>query len=372
MIAVHQVTVASKWARAYRQLARELYAADPGAPPAVSGRSDAATDDRHPFFGYGRGRRFIAVDGTRPVARVAAYLNPTARDRLGAAVGFVGHFEAQRDAAAARLALDAACAWLADQGVAKVVGPVDFSIWHRYRLVSGGSDGAPFFLEPHNRPYYHELFEAGGFVPEHHYVSHRVVDPVAIVEKGRAAGERLRRAGYSLRPFDRRRFDAELRLLHQLSGRTFVDNAYYTACPYEEFCDLCAGLRQALPAGFAWFAHAPDGLAAGFVLGLPDLAGPLRAMRGRSGLNGAARFWWARRRVDTNIARALGVVPEHRLGGLGSWLLGAQQEQALRRGLTRTIHAPTIADQPARRLAPGGAQPLRSYTLYCRGGAGAD
>jgi hypothetical protein len=366
VIAVHQVTIASKWARAYRQLGRELDAGDPGAPPRAPGHDDEALDDRHAFFKYGRGRRFIVVDGTRPVARVAGYLNPPARDRQGTAVGFVGHFEAQNDPVAAQLGLDAACDWLAGQGVTKVVGPVDFSTWHRYRLVSGGGGTRPFFLEPYNPAYYPALFEASGFVAEAHYVSHWATDLDAVVEKGRRAGDKLRRAGYTMRPFDRRRFEDELRLLYELSSRIFGGNTFYTPCPFAEFRALYAGVRRVLPPGFAWFAYAPDGKPAGFVFGLPDLAEPLRALQHRFALVGAARYWWAQRSVDTNICKTLGVVPEHRVGGLGSWLVGVQQEQAFKRGLTRTIHALMIEDNPSRRMAPGGAQPLRSYTLYSR------
>lgn len=366
MIAVHQVTVASKWARAYRQLAREIYADDPAAPPSLPGCASSTTDDRQPFFGHGRGRSFIVVDGTRPVARATGFLQPPAHNRERPAIGYIGHFESLRDPDAARLALGAAVEWLAGAGATKAIGPVDFPTWNRHHLVTGGDGSRPFFLEPYNPSYYPDLFAASGFAPEHRYVSRWATNLPEIVDQGRVAGEQLRRAGFVLRPLDLRHSEDELRLLYQLSRRILAASALYEACPYDEFRALYAGVRRLLPPRFAWIAHAPDGQPAGFVCGVPDLTEPLRARHGRRWVLGAARYWWARNRVDTNVVLALGVVAEHRRTGLASWLASVQQEQALRRGLTRSIQVCAVESSPDPNTTPGRGQPLRTYALYGR------
>lgn len=366
MIAVHQVTVASKWARAYRQLAREIYTDDPAAPPALPGYAGSASDDRQPYFGHGRGRSFIVVDGTRPVARATGFLPPPAHPHADADIGYIGHFESLPDPEAARLALDAAVEWLAGAGATKAIGPVDFPTWYRHHLVTGSDGSRPFFLEPYNPSYYPGLFAASGFAPEHSFASRWATNLPEIVDQGRVAGEKLRRSGFVLRPLDLRHSDGELRLLYQLSRRALAANALYEACPYDEFRALWVGVQRLLPPRFAWIAHAPDGQPAGFVCGVPDVTEPLRAMRGRRGVIGAARYWWARNRVDTNVVLALGVVAGYRRLGLGRWLVGVQQEQALRRGLTRSIQACALESSPEPNMASGAGQPLRSYALYSR------
>ena len=101
----------------------------------------------NPFFSYGKGVYFLADDKGKTVGRAAAFINPKMNYTLDndnrtstklntgkEEVGTVGYFESVDDYAVTEQLLDAACAWLSGQGCTVVLGPMNYSIWNKYRF----------------------------------------------------------------------------------------------------------------------------------------------------------------------------------------------------------------------------------------------
>lgn len=119
---------------------------------------------RNPFYQYGRSRQFMVYADNQIAARCAAAINP-AMDAEDKRTGMIGFFESENDIQVSNRLISAALSWLIDSGVNKVYGPMDFSIWHRYRFKIDGFDVEPYFGEPYNKPYYAKLFQEAGFIP---------------------------------------------------------------------------------------------------------------------------------------------------------------------------------------------------------------
>jgi hypothetical protein len=96
-----------------------------------------------------RHRHFLARRGDEVVGRISAMVNTGLKDRDGAPVVTVGFFECREDGAVARDLFDAAIEWLRQEaGATKIWGPMNFDIWHAYRLMIRGFDEKTFYGEP--------------------------------------------------------------------------------------------------------------------------------------------------------------------------------------------------------------------------------
>ena len=96
--------------------------------------------------------------------RAAAIVNPRLVED-GAPVGQIGLFACDEHPDTARRLLDAACTWLDKRGCRVVRGPMNFSTWYDYRLVTRATAAGYIPGEPYHPAHYPALFEAAGFKP---------------------------------------------------------------------------------------------------------------------------------------------------------------------------------------------------------------
>ena len=112
--------------------------------------------------------------------------------------------------------------------------------------------------------------------------------------------------------------------------------------------DLAADFRLDDPGLYPiWYgeAHAAPGLLDDFVFGLPDLLAPRNK-----------RF----------LVKTLAVLPEHRRGGTGAWLVGELHAVADRMGFTHGIHALMWQGSRSRNISQHGGRVFREYALYMK------
>lgn len=109
-------------------------------------------------------RFFLVYDEDKPVARVMAGINRRLNEQMNRKWGYISLFECAQRPDYARAVLDAACAFLRDEGMERVVGPSPFVADDFSKgLLTEGFDGPPVLFNPYNPPYYVEYFEKCGF-----------------------------------------------------------------------------------------------------------------------------------------------------------------------------------------------------------------
>ena len=123
---------------------------------------------KNPFFGHARVQLFIAYRGSQPVGRISAHVDALAlampaEQGFGPGTGFFGYFDAE-DEDVARALLAAAEAWLAGEGMTRVLGPISLSIWEEPGLLVKGQDHAPMIMMGHHPAHYAGWIEAAGYV----------------------------------------------------------------------------------------------------------------------------------------------------------------------------------------------------------------
>ncbi|MBA3890578.1 MAG: GNAT family N-acetyltransferase, partial [Gemmatimonadaceae bacterium] len=296
----------------------------------------------------------LAFQGDRLVARLATYF----RDDLTGAPGrsgIIGHFDAV-DAQAGTDLLGVVVAGLNAEGAVRVIGPMNGSTWHRYRLAlpaeAGDVDAPPFLGEPLNPGGYPAMFAAAGFHVAASYESRISTDLGTENPRARAAEEALAARGITIAPVDLARFDDELADLHALSVRAFPENRYYSPIAVDEFRALYTPMRAMIDPALVLLARGPERQLVAYVFAYVD---PLSARDGRP---------------TRLIVKTLATDPAWRGIGLGAVLVERLHDAARSRGLDAIIHALMHADNNSVKISAHTAQVCRRYVLYEHDGGG--
>ena len=312
----------------------------------------------------GNQRVLTAVEGDRCVARLVARRSPKLIDDEGHPIGMIGFFEAFDRPAVVGELFNRATRWLRDNGVQRIVGPMDGDTWHRYRLNVGPFDRSPFLMEPFNPPYYPSLWEHAGFAPLEGYYSKHVDDILPVASELDRILRRVLDRGYRLRTIEIDRFADELRILYKLSTEIFADNFLYEDITESDFLDLYEPAKSIVDPDLVWFAQAPNGTYAGFLFATHDYHRAVAAMRGEQGLLAKCRFLWNRRHADAVNMKSLGVVNQHRRSGLGAALICQGYLQAIKKGYHKANLCLIRDGNPSGRLDGGKGEISRRYVLY--------
>jgi len=371
-VGLHEFTFDRKLTQEFVSYPYAVYRDDPRWVPPQRRAALALLQPGAEFFQCvgNRHRNYLAMVGSRIVGRITASIRRDLKDATGAPMGSLGLFEAENDHGVAQDLIGTAMRWLREQGAQRILGPMNFDIWHGYRLMTGGFGARIFAGEPYNKPYYAELFESSGLSAKLRWHSFDI-ECSATHERYRRRGIERRAAlvecGYRFEPFDMRRLDAELEKLHGLLSRSYEHFPGFTAISRCEFTRLAMPLRYALLPGFAAFVHNPHGAACGFVIMPLDLSDPLRAMGGRSDWLARLRFLQARRGVRRVLVHMAGLLPEEasKHSGLGAALIAFVADRVLQRGHSPCVAALVAEASPSRaHLQQCGAVPTREYALF--------
>lgn len=113
----------------------------------------------------------------------------------------VGHFEAS-SVETGVLILRATCDWINKLGRRYVIGPINGTTWHKYRLVTENGTRTPFFLEPQNPEYFMAAWSIAGFTTLAEFHSGIMPPQVAPDPRLDRVRCRLNAAGVSIRNLD--------------------------------------------------------------------------------------------------------------------------------------------------------------------------
>ncbi|MBK5096336.1 MAG: hypothetical protein JJE01_01050 [Gemmatimonadetes bacterium] len=316
-------------------------------------------------------RHFLASSGNRTVGRISAMVNADLHSG-DTAVGTIGFFESVDDRTVAGRLFDAACGWLRDtHGLTSAWGPMNFDIWHHYRLMTRGFDRKPFYGEPYNKDFYPALFTSCGWRPVRTWESVEVSGERAIEQVlawSTPRYEEFLRRDYTFETFDSRRFDSELERLYHALTASYAGFFAFTPITFGEFASQFSRLRPAMDPRWITFACSAEEELAGFAGAFLDLSDAIRSMRGRTDLLARLRFAVQRRRADRVVFYIVGVSPEEaaRQNGLGGSLVRHVLGTCYEQGFRSLVGALMPKDGRSRGLAGGrGAmEAQREYSLY--------
>lgn len=313
----------------------------PAAPTAVG--TLAAIDPANPTAGRCE-LELVVADGPSGRGRVAAIINPRLLDVRGNPFGLLGFFESDANPDTARWLFDLGMNWLARQGCSVVRGPIDFTTWHDYRLVTRAE--APEWIpgEPHHPRHYVDRFAEAAFAPVATYATNWLPEtPGELAERFAAKARVCRELGYTVRPIEPR----DLPALHAVSSAAFAPAFMYSPIELDEFLALYSPERAAQAAGSTFIALAPDGEPVGLHYAFEmDLGG----------------------RPRVSVCKTVAVIPAHQDKRVYQLLMHDWGARAAAAGATHLVGALMHADgSPALMgwIAP--ETTIKEYQLYERG-----
>lgn len=189
---------------------------------------------------------------------------------LGSNVGYLGHFESTNNMQAVRLMLNEVKKEALEIGLEKLVGPIDSSIWIKYRFKINYLD-RHFTGEPYNLSYYRQLWERLGFrITEEYYSNQlRVPEEDDINEKYVKRLDDALGKGYKIVHPNLFTFRKNLKDIYKLIMNTYCRFPYFRKIDEKQFIKLYGKLGFIINNKMVYLAY-KDNTLAGFMLCIPN------------------------------------------------------------------------------------------------------
>lgn len=316
-------------------------------------------------------RSFLVTASNRVIGRISAMVNQELKDQDGTPVGTIGFFECVNDLNVAQDLIHHSTQWLhKEKGIHRIWGPMNFDIWHSYRLMTKGFDQKLFYGEPYNKAYYQDFFENNDFTAKYYWDSVEITGREKIAKMIRPYAERyqlLVEKGYHFKRFNMRKFKSELRKLHFALTKSFKGFLGFTPISLSEFMQLFEKSRYAFHPQLFTFVYDEHNVLAGFAASLLELSDAIRAMNGKDNPIAKLKFICNRQRVNRINFYIGAITPEEAMkrSGLGRAGFYYIFRQILTEGFeTAVVALMAKGNRVHKLLGEDAPKPQREYTLY--------
>ena len=323
---------------------------------------------RNPFFRHAEVMLWVAREGARPVARIAAAIDRSSNDFLREKLGYFGFYEAPDRLETAQALLQTSRSWLAGRGMTVMRGPGCFTTNHDFLgLLVQGHERRPVIGMPWQPPYYQSQLEACGLAKARDLYAWEFVAPGGRAPEriGRFA-ERVRtRTPFTIRRFRMDRFWEDAEIVRRIYHEAWHENWGFAPMDVEDFRHAAKDMKSMVDPGFLLIAEL-KGEPVGFSMTTQDFNEALEPLKGSLLPFGWLKFLRARRRIKGARTLLLGVKPEHRLKGVDVLLINETIRYGASRGYHRGECSWILEDNTAmnRSLEKFGATLKNVYRLY--------
>ncbi len=322
------------------------------------------------YFQHARWQGWVAYRDGRPVGRISAQIDELVRQHHGADHGQFGFLDAIDDPAVFSSLFRTAEEWLAAAGARRIRGPFSFSINQECGLLVEGFEHPPMVMMGHGRPYYQAHVHRLGYQPAKDLLALWIESDFEHPPVMRSLLKRYARR-IRMRPLDSSRLGEEFELLRTIFNEAWADNWGFVPFTEAEFDELGKHLRLLVTDDLVQIAEL-DGVAAAFMICLPNLNEAIRDLDGRLLPFGWAKLLWRlrRRRVRTGRIALMGVQSRYHDSRLGAALamsvIGATQAPTLRHGIEEAELSWILEDNGGllNILEALGARPYKRYRIF--------
>ncbi len=252
--------------------------------------------------------------------KLCAYRNGEIAGRLALtkypddSIAYIGFFECIDDKTCAGEMFKAAEKLAKDNGMTKMVGPVDASFWIRYRLKVNHFDRLPYTSEPYNKDYYLKLFLENGFAIEESYVSNiyrKLPKKGFEVAKFKERYKEFSQKGYKIISPNKKTWDKAIGEVYKLLMKLYSNFPIFKHLSEDDFREIYSSYKMILDMSMVKIAYY-EGEAVGFFIGMPNYANRLY---GKINLTTLLYILAKRRKCSDYVLLYMGVDNKHK--GLG-------------------------------------------------------
>ena len=303
--AVVPVQTRRHW-RDFHLLPSQIYANDPNwVQPLRLERKLHFSQKHNPFFEHAKTSFWLAYRNGEPVGRISAQIDSLHLARFADKTGHFGFIEGIDDPSVFAALLNKAETLLQNNGLARVLGPVSFSMWDQPGLLVEGFDTPPSVMMGHALPYFRRHIETAGYTRIQDLIAYHYPADTPVPEAAERILARAKRQGdiilRSIRK-DRKHFDTEIALILDIVNDAWAENWGFVSMTQAEAEHLGALFRFLLhPNDVAIAEH--KGRAAAFALLIPNLNEAIADLRGRLAPLGWAKLLWRLMFAGTRTVR---------------------------------------------------------------------
>lgn len=322
----------SKTKRDFLNVARYLYKDDPNWICPLDADIEQIFDAaKNPFFKHGTCKRWILKDETgKTIGRVAAFINEKKAHQYEQPTGGMGFFECTDNKTAAFLLFDTAEAWLQEQGMKAMDGPINFgendSFWGL--LVEGFTP--PSYGMNYNHAYYRRFFEDYGFKTAYEQITNHLAVRKPFPERfTKIANWVANKPGYTFEHFSKKNSAKYVQDLMDIYNDGWQDFENFVPIKKETLEESFKKMEAIMDEKLIWFAYI-NGEPASFVVIIPDANQMIKGFNGKLGLIEKLTFLY-KRWVGVNRMRAIvmGTKKAYQKHGLESALFIKLKEYVL-------------------------------------------
>jgi GNAT superfamily N-acetyltransferase len=354
------------------RMAWDLYRNDPNwVPPLEMDRMRLIDTEKNPFYTHARTRLFVAEKGGKIVGRIGAITNDRHNQIHDDRVGFFGFFESVDDQDVANTLISSASAWLREQGMTEVRGPISPSMNDEVGLLVEGFDSPAVVQMPYNPSYYTTLLENAGFTKAKDMLAWMIEYPQALTPKLRRVTDLLKERGnISIRGLSMKKFPDEVERIKRIYNEAWQPNWGFVPMTDEEMNLMAYELKQVIDPDLVLFAE-KDGQTVGFALALPDIN---QAFKAGSAIPPGAKnlptaimnLMTKKKQIKQARIIILGVMPRYQGKGIDAMLYREIMERAAKKGITRgeaswVLEDNTMMNRAAEMMQ---ATPYKRYRVY--------
>ena len=322
---------------------------------------------KNPLMDHCEYQLFLLWENSKPIGRIAAFIDTLAVDYWQEKIGLFGYYECPPDPAASKMLLAAASQWLKQKGMNAMRGPWSF-VSQEWGSVLEGFSPPPVVMSPYNPPYYNQHFEMFGLSKAKdllvYYIDAR--EGYQIPERILTLTEKVAsRYGIHVRQLDVKNFDRDVQTVIALSNESLAINWGYSPVTDAEVKAMARDMKPVLHPKAVLFAEDGLGKPIGFAIAIPDINKLIKGLNGRMLPFGIFRLLFGLSRLTQYRMFALGVIPEYHGKGVDSLIYRALYESCYSQSVRMEINYVLEDNYPMNNaILKLGAKPLRKYRVY--------
>ena len=232
------------------------------------------TPGKNPFFEHARCQLFLARQGGEVVGRISAHIEELALAQpadkgMGPGTGNWGALETL-DEAVAQLLIARAELWLREQGMTRVLAPMNLSVWEEPGLLVKGHDHPPMYMMGHQSARYQPWVEGAGYAlvkKLYTYDLDITIEYPPLIQRIIASGEKNERI--RIRKVDLGNFERDVQILCNILNDAWSDNWGFVPFTESEIAYTAKNLKPLVKPDLIRFAEY-DGEPVAFMMTLPD------------------------------------------------------------------------------------------------------
>lgn len=321
-----------------------------------------------PFWQHAKKCLFLARENGVTVGRIAAIINDNHNTHWQDKTGFFGFFECEDNPQAAKALIDAAAAWLKQNGMQSIRGPMNPSTNHTCGVLMDNFDKLPFIMMTYNPPYYDVILQSAGLSKAKDLVAFERTAQNDFSPRMKKIIERvLNNPSVKLRRINIKDFDNEVKIVRTIYNAAWAANWGFVPITEAEIDDTAKQLKAIVRPELTCIAEV-DGKPAAFAISIPNMNRILKILNGSINplkLPLAAYKWLT---IKDCRMIMLGVHPDHRKRGLELLLINNIVCEGIEKGWNKAELSWMLEDNKAiiSVIEEAGCYKTKTYRIYER------